>query len=122
MSFFPQGKPRKLPFPLYNQETNGNIVDDLGLTPNDFIWPDDPEERTIVPFYLSQREFTAIASAVDVGADIAYPDQYIQVWWLLVRSLRYRVPICEQIIECIQNDQDTKDAIVNMLIDSGDFN
>lgn len=120
--FEPLGKPRKLPFPLYNQETNGNTTDDLGFEPNDFIWPDDPEERTVVPFFLSQREFTAIASSVDVGADIAYPEQYIEVWWLLVRSLRYRVPICEQIIECINTDQDTKDAIVQMLIDSGEFN
>jgi hypothetical protein len=120
--FQPIGGMRKLPYPLYNQETNGNTTDDLGLTPNDFVWPEDPTERTVVPFYLSQQEFTAIASAVDVGADIAYPEQYIAVWWLLVRSLRYSVPICAQIIECIENDQDTKDAIVQMLIDNGEFN
>lgn len=116
--FEPIGDTRKLPYPLYNQETNGNITDDLGLVPNDFVWPTDPEERTVVPFLFSQREFTAIASAVDVGADIAYPEQYIAVWWLLVRSLRYRVPICELIIPCIESDTDVQQALADAIIAS----
>lgn len=120
--FEPIGSPRKLPWPLYDQETNGNITDDLGLTPNNFIWPEDPEERTILPLYLSQREFTAILSSVDVGADIAYPEQYIEVYWILVRNLRYMMPICSLIIDCVNNDVDTQQAIVNMLANNATFN
>jgi len=120
--FEPLGTPRPLPYPLKDQETNGNITDDLGLVPNDFVWPEDPEERVIVPFLFSQREFTAVLSAVDVGADIAYPLQYIEVYWLLVRSLRYRVPICSLIIDCIQNDIDTQQAIVDMIMNNQTFN
>lgn len=120
--FNPIGQPRKLTFPLYNQETNGNITDDLGLAPRDFAWPSDPEERTILPLWLSQREFTAILSAMDVGADIAYPEQYIEVMWLMVRNLRYPMPICSLIIQCIENDPDTKQAIVDMLTQNQTFN
>jgi hypothetical protein len=104
-----------------DQVSNGNITDDLGLEPNDFVWPEDPEERVMIPFLLSQREFTAILSSVDVGADIAYPEQYIEVYYFLVRSLRYRVPICEAIIHCIMNDEDTRDTIINMLLNNDGF-
>src|SRR5688500_10924498 len=99
--FTPIGRPRRLPYPLYNQVSNGNITDDAGLPLNEFIWPDDPEERTILPLFVSQREFTAILSAMDVGADIAYPEQYIEVMWIMVRNLRYGVDICAMVANCI---------------------
>lgn len=120
--FEPIGGTRPLPYPLKDQVTNGNITDDLGLVPNDFVWPDDPEERTVLPLLLSQHEFTAILSAVDVGADIAYPLQYIEVYWLLVRNLRYKVPICDMIIDCITNNPATQQAIVNMLMNNNEYN
>lgn len=110
--FEPIGPTRPLPYPLKEQISNGNVTDDLGLTPNDFIWPEDPEERVIVPFLFSQREFTAIASCVDVGADIAYPQQYIEVVWLLMRSLRYKVDLCQLIADCINDPESpARDAI-----------
>lgn len=109
--FEPIGGMRKLKFPLYNQETNGNVTDDAGLTLNEFIWPEDPEERTILPLFVSQREFTAILSAMDVGADIAYPEQYIEVMWLMVRNLRYGVNICQMIADCIATSPETQQAL-----------
>lgn len=109
--FEPIGGMRKLKFPLYNQETNGNVTDDAGLPLNEFIWPEDPEERTILPLFVSQREFTAILSAMDVGADIAYPDQYIEVMWLMVRNLRYGVNICQMIADCIATSPETQQAL-----------
>lgn len=109
--FEPIGKPRKLPFPLYNQISNGNIIDDAGLPLNEFIWPEDPEERTILPLFVSQREFTAILSAMDVGADIAYPEQYIEVMWIMIRNLRYGVNICEMIANCIATSEEAQQAL-----------
>lgn len=104
-----------MPYVLTNQFSNGNITDDLGLTPNNFIWPDDPEERTILPLYLSQREFTAILSSVDVGADIAYPTQFIEVYWILVRNLRYSMDLCQLIADCIATSEETKQAIRDLV-------
>lgn len=106
--FSPIGGTRKLKYPLYNQETNGNITDDAGLPLNEFVWPSDPEERAILPLYVSQREFTAILSSMDVGADIAYPEQYISVMWIMVRNLRYGVNICDMIASCIANDENVQ--------------
>jgi len=119
--FTPIGNPRGLPYPLRNQVSNDNVVSDLGLTVNDFIWPEDPEERTLLPLWVSQHEFTAISSAMDVGADIAYPVQYIEVMWILMRNLRYNVPICSALIDCINNDVDTKQAIIDALLGSEEF-
>jgi len=119
--FEPIGPTRKLPYPLYNQATGENV------TPEEFeggvfVWPDDPEERTIVPFYLSQREWTALGSAIDVGTDIAYPLQYIEVLRIWMRQTRYSVSICSAIIDCINNNPATRAAIVNALKSDADFN
>jgi len=119
--FEPIGGMRKLKYPLYNQETNGNITDDAGLPLNEFIWPEDPEERTILPLFVSQREFTAILSAMDVGADIAYPEQYIEVMWLMVRNLRYGVNICEMIANCIATSEETRQAIRDFVTSDDDI-
>ncbi len=120
--FTPIGKPRALPYPLYYQVSNGNTVPDVGLSVGDFIWPEDPEERTVLPLWVSQHEFTAILSSVDVGADIAYPDQWVEVYYILVRNLRYKVPICDLIIDCITNNPATLQAIIDALAGSDEFN
>lgn len=112
--FEPVGETRKLPFPLYNQVSNENTLEAFEDRPP-FVFPEDPEERTLVPLWVSQREFTAIASAMDVGADIAYPLQYVEVMYILLRNLRYPPMICSMIIECLENDADTQAAIAELI-------
>jgi hypothetical protein len=112
--FEPIGPTRKLPYPLYNQVSNENTTEAFTDRPP-FVFPSDPEERTLVPLWVSQREFTAIASAMDVGADIAYPLQYVEVMYILLRNLRYPPMICSLIIECLNNDADTQQAIADLI-------
>lgn len=113
--FTPQGGARPLPFPLLNQVTNENTVGDAGLPVNDFVWPDDNTERTIFPMYLSLDEYVALSSAIDVGADIAYPLQTVEVTYIWMRQQRYAVNICQMIADCIQNNEATRQALRNWL-------
>lgn len=113
--FEPVGEPRPLPYPLKDQVSNNNVIPDEGMTLNEFVWPEDPEERTLFPLWISQREFTAIGSAMDVGADIAYPQQYVEVMWILMRNTRYQMSICSMIIDCITNDADVQAAIAALI-------
>lgn len=116
MAFTPIGRPRRLPYPLYYQISNGNVTDDAGMTLNEFVWPEDPEERTILPLWISQREFTALGSAIDVGADIAFPQQYIEVMWILLRNTRYGVDLCALIAQCITDSEETRQAIRDLVL------
>jgi len=120
--FTPLGKPRKLPFPLYNQVTNANETSSEGMEDNPFIWPEDSSERTLVPLFISLDEWVAVTSAIDVGADIAYPLQYIEVIYILMRNMRYSPMICSLVIDCITNDADTKQALIDALTSSDEFN
>lgn len=119
--FEPLGKPRKLPYPLRSQISNENVTPE-NFEGDVFVWPEDTSERTIVPFLLSQDEWLALSSSIDVGADIAYPLQYIEVIRIWMRQTRYSVAICSLIIDCINNDADTRAAIVSALKQDADFN
>lgn len=105
------GSSRKLPFPLYNQVTNGNITDNAGIEGETFQWPEDSTERVIFPLYISLDEYVALSSAIDVGSDIAYPLQYAYIMWIWMRQERFSVNICALIAECIANSEATQDAL-----------
>lgn len=115
---------RPLPWSLkdFQAVLESETEDDGECSPSSFVWPDDPEERTLVPFYLSQREYTVLSSCIDVGRDIAYSDDAIKVWELWTRNMRCEVSICSMIIACIQNDEDVQAAIVDMLRENEEFN
>lgn len=115
---------RSLTFPLRDatprlaQTSSGEV---LNVTPAFF--PEDSDERIQVQLELSLNEYVSIASALDIGRDIGYGEEAQEVWWLWVRSL-IGVPAltCEQIIECIENDIDTQNALVQFLTGSGHLN
>lgn len=110
------GQMRPLPWSLRDQAViESETEDDAECAPSSFVWPEDPDERVIIPFFLSQREYTVLASCIDVGRDIAYSDSAIQVWELWTRNMRCEVPLCAEIIDCITNDQDTRDAIAEAI-------
>lgn len=112
---------RKLSFPLQNPE----VV--VGDTPNDgtpilqIDWPTtDNDEKIDVTFNLSLNEFVALASAIDVGRDIAYGVDTNLIWWIWTRALIEGGTLtCEQIIDCIENDADTKAALMQYLLENG---
>lgn len=108
--FGPKGDTRRLPFPLRRQETNSNVTPE-NFEGDVFVWPDDPEERTIVPMWLSQKEWTALGSSIDVGADIAYPLQYVEVMRIWMRQTRYGVNICEMVAGCINTNEAVRQAL-----------
>lgn len=64
------------------------------------IFPDDPDERTVIPFLLSLNEYNVLASAIDVGSDIAYGADAIAVMWLWLRNTRCMEMICDWIQDC----------------------
>lgn len=119
--FTPIGKPRKLPYPLYNQVSNSNEVSKDGLVLNPVQWPEDSTERIPIILSVSLDEWNAIASSVDVGADIAYPEQYVSLWWMLTRNLVYSMSICALMIDCIMNDTDVQEALVDTLSQNETF-
>jgi len=72
-------------------------------------FPEDPNERIQVFFDLSWTEFVQLATAIDVGSDIAFGDEGLKAWWTWVRSVN-DMQICEAIIDCLTNDEDTRNA------------
>lgn len=114
-------EPRPLSFPLqYSEIIRGETPLDA-IQSGVFLFPEDPDERTIVLFELSQREYTALASAVDVGRDIAYGEDSLKLWWLWIRNMVQVPSFCERMIDCITNDADTLQAIVDALGTSESF-
>jgi len=57
-----------------------------------FVWPADSDERVVIPFKLSLNEYNVLASAIDVGSDIAYGEDALRVVWLWLRNFRCEVP------------------------------
>jgi hypothetical protein len=119
MDEFSDAPMRKLPWDLRDQAAmSANTGADEGEV-GSFVWPEDPDERTLVPFYWSQREYTAIASAIDVGSDIAFSTDAIRVWWLFVQNMRYPVPICDLVTQAILTCEDVQAAIATLIATPG---
>lgn len=109
--------PRPLPFPLYNSSSLTSIV---GLGEEFFdlpTFPTDNDERTYITLDISLNEFKKIATAVDVGSDIAYAEDAVYIWWLWTRVVMPE-SICEAIVRCITENQATRDAVAGVFLDS----
>jgi hypothetical protein len=115
--------PRPLAWPLlYPLVGSRTVEDDVDCTPSSFVWPDDPNERTLVPFSLSLNEYNVLASAIDVGSDIAFAEDALRVWWLWTRNMRCEVPICDLVDQCITENPATIAAIVARLTINSTYN
>lgn len=98
--------PRPLVFPLKNPLAVTAITSGEGpecLVP---AFPGDSDEKVTVLFRLSLNEFVMLASAIDVGSDIAYGQDALQVWWVWVASLMC-ASFCEEMAECIEGQQES---------------
>lgn len=83
---------RPLHWPYKNAIVFSRTVEDDGdCEPSSFIWPSDPDERVVIPFSLSLNEYNVLASAIDVGSDIAYGADGPRVMWLWLRNMRCEV-------------------------------
>lgn len=120
MSDFPLGSPeQKLNWELRQTGYDDGKTDDAGLEIDpalSFPWPEDPDERIWVPFYISLNEYTALLSAVDVGAAIAWTDDALLVYYILVRCFSGgSMQFCEKLIDCLTNDPDVIAAIATLI-------
>jgi len=124
MSDFPLSSPQQ---PLsWEQKQTGyddGKTDNAGLTIDpalSFPWPEDPNERIWVPVYMSLNEYTALLSAVDVGAAIAWTDDALLVYYILVRCFSGgSMQFCQKVIDCLLNDDDVKQAIADDILADG---
>lgn len=115
--------PRPLVYPLKNSlSIIRTTEDDTGEPVSSFVWPEDSDERVLVPFMLSLNEYNVLANTIDVGRDIAYGDDSIRVLWLWLRNMRENVSICSMIIACIMSDDDTKEAFRNFILNDPAIN
>jgi len=124
MSDYPLTSPQQ---PLsWEQKQTGydhGKIDDAGLTidpASSFPWPDDPDERIWAPLYLSLNEYTALLSAVDVGAAIAWTNDTLLVYYILVRCFSGgSMQFCAKVIDCIVNDPDVQQAMADEMLADG---
>lgn len=103
---------RPLVYPLKNPLVIEAITEDDGEGPlSSFVWPEDSDERVIVPFLLSLNEYNVLANSIEAGRDIAYGEDSIQVLWLWLRNMRIEVSLCDAIAACIAGSEGTQAAL-----------
>lgn len=84
----PTGSMRELPYPLELTLDIESAVDSDQLAHSDLSsWSEsDPDIKISIILNLSLNEYIALASCVDVGRDIAYGDNSIELWYIWCRS------------------------------------
>lgn len=96
---------RKLPYPL------NKTLEPIGDTPNETVdyatvlgFPDETT-RVNITLNLSLDEYVALATAIDVGRDIAFADDSELIWFTWVRAFREgTVMACGDVADCIESE------------------
>lgn len=87
-----------------NAATSATVVPQLS-------WPtEDETEQVNIVIRLSLQEYATLASAIDVGRDIAYGADSNKVWLLWLRIL-YSMSLCDDIADCIETSEAVQSAI-----------
>lgn len=108
-------EPRKLPFSLLNTESILEKTDTDMLSVFPLEWQtDNPDEVVNISLELSLKEYVMLASALDVGSDLAYPENSVLIWWLWTTRM-ISTSFCNRMIDCILNDADTRAAFQGAL-------
>lgn len=117
-------KPRRLPYPLRNPETQGVSQPETTPEPITFEWETaDSDEIVSIRLELSLNEYTALAACVDVGRDIAFNQDADWLWQIWTKAFRGAIMVdCGGIADCIESEQSVQDAIVNVINNSGNVN
>jgi len=108
---------RPLPFPLAEPEypeytdTNDGAVSQPSIS---IFPPDFPDEKIDLHLRMSMSEFTAIASAIDVGRDIAFGERSYELWRTWIKALIGVVTVnCDDVADCIDTSEAVQVAIAN---------
>lgn len=107
--------PRPLPYPL-DRASNLEVLtpeneDPCGLP----AFPEDSDEDITVIFRLSLNKFVALATAIDVGSDIAYSTDGIKVWYMWQAAVMC-AQFCEEVALCLTNEDPAVVAALASLI------
>jgi len=78
-------------------------------------FPDDPDETLTVSFSCTLNEFTKILSSLIKGAQLSYPDSFVDVMNMFLRNWGCDVDICERMAECLTSENP---ALINALADA----
>jgi len=85
--------PRPLPWRLRAFGSVSGQTDNQVEHEAQFSWPtSDPDEIVQVTIECSLNEYVGLASSIDVGRDIAYNDDSINIWWLWTRRILFTPP------------------------------
>lgn len=115
---------RPLPYPLKNPNSTSGATDSSPIphiVPDGF--PIDPDEKTDIVINLSLNEYVILASAVDVGRDIAYDDITTEVWNIWARIFQGASMVnCDDVADCIETSPAVQVSINNYLEQNGQIN
>lgn len=119
---FPNENMRPIQYPLDRSQGLTYDTGTIETIDSPFEWSTtDSDARVSVTLTLSLNEYVALASAIDVGRDIAYGQASLAVWWLWVRCIN-TMDFCEQVDNCIANDPDVIITINKVVGDTGIIN
>lgn len=76
-----------------------------------------PEVLQTVIFQWDLPTFTRLLSSVVKGAQLSYPDDWIQVTWEFLKGVDCPMPICDMILECLIESPEIN-AYLNSVIDT----
>lgn len=113
---------RVLPFPLKEPTAMSHdvVAGSITLQTVDTVFPVDPDEVVQICLNLSLNEYVTLASAIDVGSDIAYGNERNAVWWIWVRALAEACGMtCADVADCIETDADVLAALLSQLSANG---
>lgn len=106
---------RALPYPLKDSEYPETVSPPSGVvtkTTPDIFNPDEPDEVIDIHFRMSMSQFTAIASAIDIGRDIGFGERSYELWRTWCKALIGVITVsCEDIADCIETSEAVQDAI-----------
>jgi hypothetical protein len=110
--------PRPLPYPLRNAAQIEGLGDEL---PSPFEIVQGLENGVKLPFtlLLTLEEYVMLSSALDVGRDIAYPNEQFLVWDLWVSR---QMDICELIANCLNDENSPANAAARNIANKSNGN
>lgn len=110
--------PRPLSYPLDRSITLSSQTEIGEEIDSVFSWPTtDSDERVNIVINLSLNEYVALASTIDVGMDIAYAENQMQIWYLWNRILA-SMTICNDVADCLVNNATVQQALADTILNS----
>jgi len=96
------------------RKLEGEMTGDDDCTSSPIIF-DPPETPQTVIYEWDLPTFTRIYGCILKGAQLSYPDDWIQVTWDFLKGVDCPMSICEMLIDCIENDEDVQAALKGVI-------